>query len=111
MTEFGGSNITIRHNRIYGGYLSQSNFGNAAIQVGFDVTNIIIHNNILAGGGHTLRLLKATNALNLQVTDNRFSRVFVSTVGGFGPEDGHRQNADVWSGNVYHETGEPLSPG
>jgi hypothetical protein len=106
--ENSSSNVTIRHNRIYGGYINQSNFGNAAIQVGFNPTNVTIDDNILAGGGHTLRLLKATNSTNLQVTNNRFSRVFVSTVGGFGPHDGNKQNADVWSGNVYHETNEPL---
>ena len=27
----GASNVTIRHNTVYGGYISQSNFGNAAI--------------------------------------------------------------------------------
>ena len=105
ITEYGGTNITIRHNRVYGGYLSPTNFGNAAIQVGFDVTDILIQNNLLAGGGYTLRLLKATNANNLQVTNNRFSTIFVPTVGGFGPEDGYRRNADVWSGNAYYETG------
>ena len=108
ITEYGGTNITIRHNRIYGGYISPTNFGNAAIQVGFDVTNILIQNNLLAGGGYTLRLQKATNADNLQVTNNRFSTIFVPTVGGFGPQDGFRSNADVWSGNVYFETGAPL---
>ena len=50
----GGSNITIRHNRIYGGYIDQSNFGNAAITMGGNVSGIVVDNNILAGGGFTI---------------------------------------------------------
>ena len=51
----GASNITIRHNRIHGGYISQSNFGNSAITTGGGVSNFLVEDNVLAGGGFTLR--------------------------------------------------------
>ena len=51
----GASNVTIRHNRIYGNYLSASDFGNSAITTGGGVSNLLIENNLLAGGGYTLR--------------------------------------------------------
>ena len=73
----GGSNITIRHNRIYGGYLSQSNFGNSAITMG-NASGVLVNDNILAGGGYTIYC--GTGLPLLTVTNNRFSRVLVSTV-------------------------------
>jgi hypothetical protein len=107
----GASNITIRHNRIYGGYIDQSNFGNSAItmgSVGDPTSNIIVDNNILAGGGWTMYCNPGGRGLNNAYTNNRFSRIFVSTVGGFGTwaECGDENI----SGNVYHETGQ-LLPG
>ena len=100
----GGSNITIRHNRIYGGYLSRSNFGNSAITMG-NASGVLVNDNILAGGGYTVYC--GTGLPLLTVTNNRFSRVFVSTVGGFGPSS--VCSDDIQSGNVYHETGKPLN--
>lgn len=105
----GASNITIRHNRIYGGYISQSNFGNAAITAsaspGTSLTNMMVDNNILAGGGYTLYCPGADGGFSW--TNNRFSRVFVNSVGGFGPYY-HTCPQHTNSGNVYHETGEPV---
>ena len=101
-------NVTLLHNTIYGGYLSQQNFGNSAITTGVSV-NVRVLNNLLAGGGHTLRC-PAEHDTDLQWHDNRFSRIFVSTVGGFGPIDGNCQFFPN-SGNVYHETGLPIPLG
>jgi hypothetical protein len=99
----GGSNITIRHNRIYGGYISGSNFGNSAITMGGGTSNIIVDNNVLAGGGYTMYCNQGGRGTNDVYRNNRFSRVLVSTVGGFGPwTDCTDENI---SGNVYHETG------
>jgi hypothetical protein len=107
-----GSNIVVRHNRVYGGYLSQQNFGNAAITMGGNVGGIVVDDNVLAGGGYTLRcehddLGSGTPAL--RVTNNRFSTVYVATVGGFGPSA--ECSDEIQSGNVIHETGQPLHLG
>jgi hypothetical protein len=104
----GASNVTIRHNRIYGGYIGGGNFGNSAITMGGGTSNIIVDNNILAGGGYTLYCNQGGRSATDSYTNNRFSRIYISTVGGFGPwTDCDDENT---SGNVYHETGQ-LLPG
>ena len=107
----GASNIRIEHNRVYGGYLNQGDFGNAAIMTstsGTSTTNMIVDNNLLAGGGYTLYCPGADGGFTW--TNNRFSRILVSKVGGFGPVyQTCAQHTN--SGNVYHETGEPLKRG
>ena len=109
----GATNIRIRDNRVYGGYIDQSDFGNAAITMGGNVGGIAVDNNILAGGGYTLYCEQENLGGNgnppLQVTNNRFSRTFRSTVGDFRPAA--ECSNDIQSGNVYHETGEPLKLG
>ena len=104
----GASNITIRQNRIYGSYLRQSNFGNSAITAGGATAGITINDNLLAGGGYTLYCPGADGGFTW--TNNRFSRIFVGTVGGFGPIY-HTCAQHTNSGNVIHETGQPLNPG
>jgi hypothetical protein len=100
----GQTNITVRHNTVYGGYINQSDFGNSAITTGSS-TNVLVTNNLLAGGGATLRCPPTPGGFTW--TNNRFSRIFVNTVGGFGPVDGSCRR-HTHSGNVYHETGKPL---
>jgi chitodextrinase len=101
------SNVRIEHNTVYGGYVNQQEFGNAAITSGRS-TNVLVTNNLLAGGGHTLRCPAEPGGFTW--TNNRFSRILVNTVGGFGPLEwscGQHTN----SGNVYDETGQPINPG
>jgi len=97
------SNVTIRHNTVYGGYVDQSNFGNSAITTG-QSTNVVIDGNLLAGGGHTLRCPAEPGGLTWN--NNRFSTIYVSTVGGYGPQAGCE--GFPHSGNVIHETGVPV---
>ncbi len=67
---------------------------------------MVVDNNLLAGGGYTLVLPRRRHG-GFTWTNNRFSRIFVTTVGGFGPV--YRTCAQhTNSGNVYHETGKPL---
>jgi hypothetical protein len=101
----GATNVTIKHNRIYGNYIDQSSFGNSAITNGSGESNILIQDNLLAGGGYTLYCGPGTN---FRVINNHFSRIFVSSVGGYGPWFGCDQVTA--SGNVIHETGQPLIP-
>ena len=70
-------------------------------------TNVLVTNNLLAGGGATLRC--PVDPGGFTWTNNRFSRVLVKTVGGFGPVDDCAKHTN--SGNVYHETGKPLKRG
>jgi hypothetical protein len=104
----GTSNVAVRRNRIYGQYRDTSNFGTAALTVGTGTSNIVVDNNIFAGGGYTLYCNQRGAGINSSYTNNRFSRVFVSTVGGFGPWT--ECNDENIAGNVYHETGQ-LLPG
>jgi hypothetical protein len=112
-TPAGANNITIRHNTVFGGYIGQSNFGNSAITTaaspGDVATNMKVDNNLLAGGGYTVYCPGGYSS-SYSITNNRFTRIFVSTVGGFGPA--YRScSDDIKSGNVYHETGGPVPMG
>jgi hypothetical protein len=100
------SNIRIEHNTIYGGYINQQDFGNAAITSGAS-TNVLVTNNLLAGGGYTMYCPREPGGFAW--TNNRFSRILVNTVGGFGPVADCAKHTN--SGNVYHETGKPLKLG
>jgi hypothetical protein len=107
----GAVNIRVKNNRVYGGYIDQSDFGNAALTMGGNVGGVVVDNNIFAGGGYTVYCehenVGGNGSPPLQVTNNRFSRVFVSKVGGFGPSA--ECSDDIQWGNVYHEAGEPLN--
>ena len=109
----GAVNIRVRNNRIYGGYINQRDFGNSAFGAGGKVGGVVVDNNILAGGGYTVYCeqegLGGNGTPAFQITNNRFSRVFVNTVGGFGPST--TCSDEIQSGNVYHETGQPLNLG
>jgi pectate lyase len=109
----GAVNIIVRNNRVYGGYVNRRDFGNAAFTAGGNVGGVVVDNNIFAGGGYTVYCEEEGSGGNgspaFQITNNRFSRVFVSTVGGFGPST--RCSDEIQSGNVYHETGQPLNLG
>jgi hypothetical protein len=102
-------NITIRHNTIYG-MGADGSFGTSAIisNSGGD-TNILIENNLLAGGAYTLYCEQGATGANYRVLNNRFSRKFSSKVGAYGPST--ECSDETQSGNVYHETGLPLNLG
>jgi hypothetical protein len=103
----GATNITIRRNTIYGNYVNQNSFGNSAITTGAGTVNILITENLLAGGGYTVYCNQSGPGDNFRITNNRFSRIFVSTVGGFGPWMECRDETQV-TGNVYQDTGRAL---
>jgi hypothetical protein len=109
----GAVNIRVKNNRVYGGYIDQSDFGNAAFAAGGNVSGVVVDNNIFAGGGYAVyceqEALGGNGSPRFKITSNRFSRVLVNTVGGFGPST--RCSDEIQSGNVYHETGRPLNLG
>jgi Fibronectin type III domain len=97
--------ITFRHNRIY------SNDGTSAI-ISPDVhagvaRNILIEDNLLAGGAYTLYCPQNGPGVNYRVIDNHFSTVFYPTVGAFAPWTDCGDEAQV-TGNVFQETGLPV---
>ena len=61
----------------------------------------------LAGGAYTLYCEQNATGVNYRVINNRFSRKFSPKVGAFGPSADCSD--ETQSGNVYHETGKPLT--
>jgi hypothetical protein len=99
----GALNISIVHNYIV-------LHGTSAIisnRNGYD-TNILVQDNLLAGGAYTLYCDQSgTHGTNYRVINNHFSTVLYPKVGAYGPLD-DCQDETQFTGNVYHETGLPL---
>ena len=108
-----GSNLAIEHNTIYGfdtgcRYPNNGscNGTSALILDGSQNSNTTIINNLLAGGAYTLYCPSAPTE-NLRIVDNHFSTVYSPNVGEYGPSTDC--GGEIQSGNVYHETGAPLT--
>lgn len=104
----GARNITVRHNTIFAYNRNTQTFGTSSIisnQLG-DI-NILIEDNLLAGGAATLYCVQDGRGTNYQVLRNHFSTQFKNTVGFFFPSTGCSD--ETLSGNVYHETGQPIN--
>ncbi|MEO5499289.1 MAG: hypothetical protein ABIR46_02210 [Candidatus Saccharimonadales bacterium] len=98
------SNVTISHNTIYAESTTAAiNLNNNP--TGPSSTNVLISNNLLAGGGWTM-YCPVVATVNYQILNNRFSRFFHPNVGVAGPATDCGN--ETQSGNVYHETGAPL---
>jgi hypothetical protein len=108
----GSLNVTIKHNTIYGmGWKSNGtgfDFGTSAIITnrGGD-TNILIQDNLLAGGAVSLYCEQGAKGTNYRVITNHFSTKYGPNVGAFGPSTDCSD--ETQSGNVIHETGQPLT--
>jgi len=101
-----GLNVTIRHNTIYGVGADGSLGTSAIISNPKGDKNILIQDNLLAGGAYTLYCDYQGTATNYQVIGNHFSRQFSSKVGAYGPSEGCGD--ETQSGNIYQESGAPL---
>lgn len=102
-------NITVRHNTIFGmGNPNDSVFGTSAWiggPVGAD--GILLENNLLAGGAYTVYCSRqGENPTSYRLINNHFTTRFKSTVGSFGVSSDCAN--DYQSGNVIHETGQPI---
>jgi hypothetical protein len=102
----GAQNIVIRHNTIYGVGFDGSLGTSAIISNPTGDKNILIENNLLAGGAYTLYCAYQGTATNYRVIGNHFSRQFSQKYGAFGASTGCSD--ETQSGNVDHETGQPL---
>jgi hypothetical protein len=103
------NNIVIRHNTI----LMNTENANAAIMVGTaqgTVDNVVIRDNLMAGGGYTVYGGSAEgyspNATRVQITNNRISTQYMPRGGYYGPFTNTYQV--TMYGNVWHETGNPI---
>jgi hypothetical protein len=97
------ANLTIRHNTIYSVGYDGSLTNASIISNPTGDRNILVENNLMAGGSYTLYCDYEGTATNYRVINNRFSRAFSRVVGAYGPSEGCSD--ETLSGNVYHETG------
>jgi hypothetical protein len=101
-----GSDITIVHNTIYAGDGTSAIISpNVADGV---VSNVLIQDNLMAGGAYTLYCQQDGAGNNYRVVNNHFSTILYPDVGSFGPWTECEDEVQV-TGNVFHETGRPVS--
>ena len=70
-----------------------------------------VTNNLLAGGGYALyggAKSDGTGVSSETVTGNRFSRLYYSDAGEYGPA-AYMPSSYTWSGNVWDDTGQTVS--
>ncbi|MCW2912019.1 MAG: hypothetical protein JWN52_87 [Actinomycetia bacterium] len=106
-----GMTLVIRHNVLFNPLGQTSavsiyqDFGRA-----HDVT---LDNNLMAGGGYTLYAGKGKygQSTNIKITRNAFSNRYFKNSGAFGPVVSFEPGpGNVWSGNVWAESGKPVMP-
>jgi len=101
-------NLTIVHNTIFG-TSDDGGFGTSAI-----ISNksgdrdVLIQDNLMAGGAYTIYCEGATG-INYRVLDNHFTTRFKESIGYFGVST--NCDDETQSGNVIHETGQPIHLG
>jgi hypothetical protein len=103
----GGSNITLRHNTVRNPCDETSDIlmsSNTA-----HISHATIDNNLLAGGGYSLYCAAGdpSSVDNIVATNNRIAKSFYPTGGHFGPT-AYCENATIYSGNVWDDTGASL---
>jgi hypothetical protein len=103
----GSLNVTIRHNTIYG-INADGSFGTSAIisNRGAD-RNVLIENNLLAGGAVAIYCEQGAKGSNYRVLNNAFTRNFSQKVGFYGVSTDCSD--ETQSGNYYYETGQQLT--
>jgi hypothetical protein len=112
--------LRVIHNTIIGiltsGDYSPTNYdaGSSAIALQEGMHDLIIDGNFFAGGTYTLYgpSQRGGAPANVHVTNNRFSKHYFRSGGRYGTHTGFNRNAPgfLWSGNVWHETGQPVRP-
>jgi hypothetical protein len=101
----GGHDLVMRHNTIRNPCEQTS-----AIIIGTNsapIRDVTIRGNLMAGGGWTLYCNAGPDAPNEVVARNRFARTYFATGGSVGPA-AHCADADVFAGNVWDDTGQPI---
>jgi hypothetical protein len=103
------ANLVIRHNTIIArdpdGGDGTSAIITPSVSAGI-ATNILIEDNLMAGGAYTLYCEQGGPGVNYRVINNHFSQQWEPTVGAYGPSTDCSD--ETTSGNVYHESGLPV---
>jgi murein DD-endopeptidase MepM/ murein hydrolase activator NlpD len=100
--------VMLRHNTIlnqYGQTAAVAMFADFGIP-----RNSTIEDNLLAGGGYTI-YGGTTTSTGIRIVNNRFSRIYFPRSGQYGPLAHFNASGtgNVWSGNVWDDTGAPLN--
>ncbi|HKU18657.1 MAG TPA: DUF4082 domain-containing protein [Candidatus Saccharimonadales bacterium] len=103
----GVTQVIINHNTILSRGVDGTDTTSAIISNRGGDSNVLIQNNLLAGGAYTLYCEQNATGVNYQVLNNHFSTIYHPTVGAYGPSTDCSD--EIQSGNVYHETGQPLT--
>jgi hypothetical protein len=106
----GSKDLTIVHNTIFSTNEQGTGFGTSAIisNKGGD-TNVLIKDNLLAGGAYTIYCEGGGKGTDYRVLDNHFSTRFKASIGYYGVSA--ECGDETQSGNVVAETGRPLHLG
>jgi len=116
----GGNNINIIHNNLVANFNSASTGGgmSAALALYGDfqqITNVLVENNLFNGGGYctyagSAPLKPFPNASNTRFINNHYGRSLNSTCGIYGANIAYSAvNGNQWIGNVWDDTGFPVS--
>ncbi len=106
----GGSPTLIQHNTLF------NTQGQTSAVFGDDhtwgpLTNVTVTHNILEGGDYALELGGAGDGdSNIVVTNNSFSRIYFARGALYGPVSGPGGTSPTWSGNIWDNTGQTISP-
>lgn len=77
------------------------------------ISNRIITDNLLAGGTYPIYggFAFGNSTSHIVISDNHFSRIFFSTSGQYGTDADYNDSdpGNVWSGNVWDDTGQSVS--
>ncbi len=107
-----GGPLTVRHNTILNRFEQTD-----AISLFEDFSpqfDRVITNNLVAGGGYTIYGGANSGGQpthHIVITNNRFSRIYFPNSGGYGPVAAFdpRGRGNLWSGNVWDDTGLPVT--
>jgi hypothetical protein len=100
-----GNSITIVHNTILAGD-GTSAIISPTVSAGV-VANVLIKDNLMAGGAYTLYCQQDGPGNNYRVVGNHFSTLFYPKVGEYGAWTECEDEVQV-TGNVFHESGQPV---
>jgi len=105
--------LNIVHNTVFN-HLTQTDAISLFQDFGLEA-NRTIANNLMAGGGYSLYAGQNSGApatYNIKVYNNRFSRIYFTRGGYYGPATAHNSSGagNVWSNNIWDDTGAPVYP-
>jgi len=102
----GTEQLTVRHNTILNPE-SQTD-AISLFQDSGTQANRLVDDNLIAGGGYALYAGAGSRASsNIVITNNRFARIYYSKSGYYGPATAFERGGagNVWSGNIWDDTG------